>query len=93
MSLRPARESADPYWLSAGPKCLLPLFGVKHGLGGASGYDVAETTDESPERVAAVQRLTWAYLRTALYPADSAWSAACAALLDTSPPLGRVESK
>ena len=25
------------------------------------------------ERVAVVQRLTWAYLRTKLYPEDSAW--------------------
>jgi len=43
-----------------------------------SGYDAAETTDENPERAAAVQRLTWAYLRSALYPEDGAWSAACA---------------
>ncbi len=42
------------------PKCLLTLFGAEHGLGGVSGYDVAETTDESPERVAALQRLTFA---------------------------------
>jgi hypothetical protein len=32
------------------------------------GYDVAETTDENPERVAAVAQLTWAYLRAELYP-------------------------
>src|SRR6266550_1712189 len=62
---------ADPYFLSPGPKSLLTLFGAEHGLGGVSGYDVAETTDENPERVAAVQLLTWAYLRTELYPGDS----------------------
>ena len=38
-----------------------------HLLGGVSGYDAAETTDEDPERVALVQRLTWV-LRTTLYP-------------------------
>ncbi|MFD9539871.1 alpha/beta hydrolase family protein [Streptomyces sp. NPDC060022] len=84
---------ADPYVLSPGPKSLLTLFGAEHGLGGVSGYDVAETTDESPERVAAVQRLTWAYLRTELYPGDQAWRAACDALKAGSHPLGRVESK
>ncbi|MFF7409244.1 alpha/beta hydrolase family protein [Streptomyces lydicus] len=84
---------ADPYVLSPGPKALLTLFGAEHGLGGVSGYDVAETTDENPERVAAVQRLTWAYLRTALYPGDSAWQAAGEALASAPEPLGRVESK
>jgi predicted dienelactone hydrolase len=84
---------ADPYFLSPGPKSLLTLFDAEHGLGGISGYDVAETTDENPERVAAVQRLTWAYLRTQLYPGDSAWQAARDALTAGPDPLGRVESK
>ncbi|AHH99158.1 alpha/beta hydrolase family protein [Kutzneria viridogrisea] len=83
----------DPYLLSPGPKSLLTLFDAEHGLGGISGYDVAETTDENPERVAAVQRLTWAYLRTELYPGDSAWQAACDALAADPNPFGRVESK
>ncbi|MEV4451795.1 alpha/beta hydrolase family protein [Streptomyces mirabilis] len=84
---------ADPYFLSPGPKSLLTLFDAEHGLGGVSGYDVAETTDENPERVAAVQRLTWAYLRTELHPGDSAWQAARDALAADPDPLGRVESK
>ncbi|MEV2210829.1 chlorophyllase [Streptomyces sp. NPDC050997] len=84
---------ADPYVLAPGPKSLLTLFDAEHGLGGISGYDVAETTDENPERVSAVQRLTWAYLRTELYPGDSAWKAACDALTAGPDPLGRVESK
>jgi len=84
---------ADAYVLSPGPKCLLTIFGGEHILGGISGYDAAETTDENPERVAAVQRLTWAYLRTALYPEDPAWPAARAALMDTPHPLGRVECR
>ncbi len=93
LTVRGADWHADPYFLSTGPKCLLTLFGAEHGLGGVSGYDVAETTDENIERVAAVQRLTWAYLRTALYPEDPAWPAACAALMDAPDPLGRVECK
>lgn len=84
---------ADPYVLSPGPKSLLTLFDAEHGLGGVSGYDVAETTDENTERVSAVQRLTWAYLRTELYPGDPAWQEACAALTADPDPLGRVESK
>ncbi len=93
LTVRGADWHADPYFLSPGPKCLLTLFGAGHGLGGVSGYDAAETTDENPERVAVVQQLTWAYLRTALYPEDSAWSTACAALMDTPNPLGRVECR
>jgi predicted dienelactone hydrolase len=83
----------DPYFLSPGPKSLLTLFDAEHGLGGISGYDVAETTDEHPERVAVVQRLTWAYLRTELYPGDSAWQGARDALMAGPNPHGRVESK
>ncbi|MEV8630665.1 chlorophyllase [Streptosporangium sp. NPDC051023] len=84
---------ADPYFLSPGPKSLLTLFDAEHGLGGISGYDVAETTDENPGRVSAVQRLTWAYLRAQFYPGDSAWQAARDALAAGPDPLGRVESK
>ncbi|MFD3520142.1 alpha/beta hydrolase family protein [Streptomyces sp. NPDC058653] len=83
----------DPYVLSPGPKSLLTVFGAEHGLGGVSGYDVAETTDESPERLSAVLRLTWAYLRSALYAGDSAWDSARAELAAGPNPLGRVESK
>ncbi|MEU7145030.1 chlorophyllase [Nocardia sp. NPDC046473] len=83
----------DPYFLAPGPKSLLTLFDAEHGLGGISGYDVAETTDENPERVAAVQRLTAAYLRAEFSPGDTAWRAASDALTGGPDPLGRVESK
>ncbi|MFD4671077.1 alpha/beta hydrolase family protein [Lentzea sp. NPDC058450] len=76
---------ADPYHLAPGEKVLLTLFGAEHGFGGVSGYDVAETTDESPERVADVQRLTTAYLRTQLHGTDD-WAKA-------EVTNGRVESK
>ena len=83
----------DAYTLSPGANGLLTLFGGGHMLGGISGYRVAETTDESPERVAVVQRLTWAYLRSALYPGDSAWTTACAGLRQSAHPPGQVDSK
>lgn len=84
---------ADPYHLAGGPKALLTLLGGGHGLGGISGYDVAETTDEDPERVAVVQRLTTAYLRTALSPEDPAWQQAREALAAQADPTGRIETK
>jgi predicted dienelactone hydrolase len=84
---------ADPYFLSPAPKALLTLFDAEHGLGGVSGYDVAETTDENPDRVAAVERLTSAYLRSELYPGDPAWQEARDALATGANPVGRVEGK
>jgi predicted dienelactone hydrolase len=83
----------DSYFLSPGIKSLLTLFGAEHSLGGISGYTTTETTDESPERVAVIQRLTWAFLRSALYPADISWSTASAELAERTDPLGRIESK
>ncbi len=88
-----AEWHADPYLLAPGPKSLLTLFGAEHQLGGISGYDAAETTDENPERVAAVQRLTWAYLRSHLYPGDTTWQAARDALAAETDPPGRIDSK
>ncbi|MFD0163263.1 alpha/beta hydrolase family protein [Streptomyces decoyicus] len=93
LTVRGPEWHTDPYFLSPGRKSLLALFDAEHGLGGVSGYDVAETTDENPERVSVVQRLTWAYLRTELSPGDVAWRAACEALTAGPDPLGRVESK
>ncbi|WP_028649713.1 alpha/beta hydrolase-fold protein [Nocardiopsis sp. CNT312] len=93
LTVRGPEWHADPYFLAPAPKSLLTLFGAEHGLGGVSGYDVAETTDESPERVAAIAELTCSYLRSALYPGDTAWQEACRALAADPDPLGRVESK
>lgn len=87
LTVRGPEWFTDAYFLSPGTKSLLTLFGAEHSLGGITGYASTETTDESPERVALIQRLTWAYLRSALYPADPSWSAASA------DPLGRIESK
>ncbi|MFG3258976.1 alpha/beta hydrolase family protein [Streptomyces sp. NPDC048172] len=83
----------DAYTLAPGAKSLLTLFGAEHSLGGIPGYTVTETTDESPERVALVRRLTWAFLRSALYPADTSWSEAEDGLARAAAPLGRTASK
>ncbi|MEU7436123.1 chlorophyllase [Streptomyces sioyaensis] len=84
---------ADPYTLAPGPKTLLTLFDAEHGLGGIAGYDAAETTDENPERVAALARLTAAYLRTQLHPGTPTWQTACEELTTSTNPVGQVESK
>ena len=64
---------ADPYHLAPGPKSLLTLYGAGHALGGVSGYDAAETTDEDPARVEVVAQTTAAYLTTQLGLDQSAW--------------------
>jgi predicted dienelactone hydrolase len=93
LSVRGPDWFTDPYFLSPGSKSLLTLFGAEHSLGGIHAYNAAETTDENPERVALIQRLTWAYLRSALDPEDSGWPAARTALMESTNPLGRIESK
>ncbi|MEV7192198.1 chlorophyllase [Streptomyces sp. NPDC093510] len=90
---------ADSYTLAPGPKTLLTLFDAEHGLGGIAGYDAAETTDENPGRVAALARLTAAYLRARLHTDTDTgtdtdiWLAAVEALTTRPDPMGRVESK
>jgi pimeloyl-ACP methyl ester carboxylesterase len=86
LSVRGPDWFTDPYHLSPGPKSLLTLFGAEHSLGGIAGYTVTETTDENPERVALIQRLTRDYLRGVLGGSD-------ADRADFAGSLGRVESK
>ncbi|MEU8276263.1 alpha/beta hydrolase family protein [Microbispora bryophytorum] len=93
LSVRGPDWFTDAYFLSPSGKSLLTVFGAEHSLGGISGYNVTETTDENPGRVALIRRLTWAYLRTALGLGDSAWPAARAALAEAGDPLGRIESR
>jgi fermentation-respiration switch protein FrsA (DUF1100 family) len=93
LTVRGPEWFTDAYTLSPGARWLVTLFGAEHMLGGISGYLVTETTDENPERVAAVQRLTWAYLRSALYPGDPAWPVACTEFMENSNPIGRVDGK
>jgi len=82
LTVRGADWHADAYHRSPDSKCLLTLFGGKQRLGGIAGYDTAETDDEDPDCLAVVQRLTWAYLRSALCADDPAWSESCKALAD-----------
>ncbi|RAL12607.1 alpha/beta hydrolase family protein [Aspergillus homomorphus CBS 101889] len=92
LTVRGADWHADAYVHSPGPKTLLTIVGGTHGLGGVAGYDAKETTDESPELVAVVQRVTWAYLWSRLYGEDSVWEEA-STVVDGLGELARLESK
>ncbi|CZS98183.1 uncharacterized protein RCO7_08904 [Rhynchosporium graminicola] len=55
-----------------------------------SGWDARECDDESVERCAVVQRMTWAYLRIQLDGEDRTWEVARKALVDLKD-IGMVE--
>ncbi|QAY77579.1 chlorophyllase [Sphingosinicella sp. BN140058] len=74
-------------------EALLTMIGGKHGLGGIAGYDARETDDEDPERMEIALRMTWAYLRSALYEGDGSWQAATQALAAYCPGHAHVEVK
>jgi dienelactone hydrolase len=93
MSSRGPDWFTDAFTHSPGATDLITLFGAEHSLGGIVGYEVAETTDESPERVAVIQRMTTAYLRTALHVDEASWPAARTALIESADAIGRVDSK
>lgn len=93
LSTRGAGWWRDAYDLSPSPKALFTAFGGEHALGGIPGYEARETTDERPRRVAAIQRLSTAFLRTALYPSDAAWGEAIAALAADDAREGSIETK
>ena len=80
LTVRGPAWHADAFYEGPGADALLTMIGGKHGLGGIAGYDARETDDEDPERMEIVLRMTWAYLRSALYDGDDAWPAAKQAL-------------
>lgn len=83
----------DVYHMSPGAQHLLTLFGGEHSLGGIVGYSSALTTDEDPDRVALIQRMTTAYLRTALGVDAGSFAAASAAAAQDAASVGRLDSK
>ena len=83
----------DAYHLSPGPKSLLRVLGAEHIFGGLSGYDVAETTDVDPERVAFVRESIMAYIRSAMDPGDTSWQDLRQALASRLKDVGQIESK
>lgn len=84
---------ADPYHLAPGPKALLTLYGAGHALGGVSGYDAAETTDEDPARVEVVGQTAAAYLSTQLGLDETAWVTARDSFTTSNTAAGKIEEK
>jgi dienelactone hydrolase len=93
ISSRGAEYYTDAYFRSPGEKTLLTLFDGEHMLGGVTGYDAQETTDENPERVALIQEMTTAYLHSIFNSENKNWEEAVKKLETTENPLGKVESK
>jgi dienelactone hydrolase len=93
LTVRGPEWYSDAYHDSPGARCLLTLLGGQHMLGGISGFEAAETTDENPDRVAIVQRMSWAWLRSNFYSGDAAWDDARAALESLQPLEATVECK
>jgi hypothetical protein len=93
MSSRGPDWFTDAFHQSPGATDLLTLFGAEHSLGGIPNYEAAETTDENPERVAVLARLTTAYLRAAVTGDSGIWNAARDAFARDGAAIGRIESK
>ena len=93
MSSRGPDWFTDAYYQSPGATDLLTLFGAEHSLGGIPNYEAAETTDENPERVAVLSRLTTAYLSAAVTGDGAVWRRAREAFDREAGAIGRIDSK
>jgi hypothetical protein len=84
----------DAYTLSPGEQSLLTLFGAEHAQGGIHAYGgIPQTTAERPALLALVQRITTAYLRSALGVDEASWPAARETLARDADRVGRLQSK
>lgn len=83
----------DAYDLSPAPKALFTVSGGEHSLGGIPGYESRETTDERPQRVDAIQRITTAFLRGVFYPEKLSWRETLAGSARDLSAEGTVEIK
>jgi len=62
-------------------------------LGGISGYEVTETTDEDADRVALIQKATQTFLRAKLLGCEDEWTDFSAAMVDDYAALGCLKLK
>lgn len=91
LTIRGANWFIGAHYCASGSDCLPTLFNGKHRLGGIARYDAKETDDQSPDRLAVTQRMTSAYLQSALYPGDASRDEASKALQEQASSLGRVD--
>jgi fermentation-respiration switch protein FrsA (DUF1100 family) len=92
MTVRGPEWWREAYDLSPAPKALFTLQGGEHSLGGIPNYEARETTDERPRRVAAIQRLSTAFLWSVFRPGDRSWRDAVAELA-SGIPEGSIEAE
>ena len=84
----------DAYLYSPGDKDLLTLFGADHAQGGIHAYGTVPQSDsDNPATVALVQRVTTAYLRTALGIDETSWRAVQQELAGQPASGGRITTK
>ena len=93
MTVRGPEWWREAYDLSPGAKALFEVREGEHSLGGVPNYEARETTDEDPARVAAVQRLSTAFLLSTLSGSDTAWRAAVSDVRGAAVSQGIVEEK
>jgi dienelactone hydrolase len=87
------RAHAEYYDKAAGTQCLAAMTGMKHYLGGILGTHRTEELTPSPQSVAEIQRMTLAFLDSAVKRGD-AWPRLREALLKGRPPaIGVFECK
>lgn len=92
MTVRGPEWWREAYDQSPAPKALFTLHGGEHSLGGIPNYEARETTDERPMRVAAIQRVSTAFLWSVFRPGDDCWRSVVAELAGGTAE-GRFEAK
>jgi len=88
-----AQWQTDAYRLAPAPKYLLNVHGGEHSLGGISGYEAAEATDENLPRAALVMRMTAAFLRMRLGLDRGAWAREVTSLRRERAHMASVEER
>ncbi|WP_213816893.1 chlorophyllase [Glaciihabitans sp. dw_435] len=83
----------DVYFQSPGAQSLVTLFGAEHSLGGITGYNSTETTDENPAAVALTAAASVAFLKTILGIDAGAWGTLVATTAQDPAAAGRIDSK
>lgn len=52
-----------------------------------------QRSERWPQMIVTVQRITWAYLRSAVFPGDDAWDAVMRAIAFAAPAIGTLQTK
>ncbi len=69
------------------------MIGGEHSLDGIVNFEARETTDEQPQRVTAIQQVSTAFLRRALYGEEAVWKAVVDGCTYSTEQEVRIEAK